>query len=269
MNYDEQITQRIHKLLNLADDDAAAKGEVENALRFARRLMLQHQITEDDLKKSKPSDMHEKAADQDVTQMEYGKSSTFTHGRGLSDWETQLAWAVAELVGSVKWYFRNNQQKKTARDTVVLNRKGEPKKATRLTFYGPAAEAATAASLYGEWVETIAAMARLKWGGALRGDGRCYAEGFVSGIRAMQEDMLQEERDQIAAGTAVVLLRATDLMKRKRDHASTWLSQCGVSLGRARNYGNQGRSENATARSDGKSDGRKSGFSHKRQGRIG
>jgi len=45
-----RIKEKIRKLLNLAEDDGAMEGEINNALNFARRLMLQHNISEEDIK---------------------------------------------------------------------------------------------------------------------------------------------------------------------------------------------------------------------------
>jgi len=49
MNNLDQIKERIRKLLNLANDDAAMGGEVRNAIAFAERLMATHHLSEADL----------------------------------------------------------------------------------------------------------------------------------------------------------------------------------------------------------------------------
>jgi hypothetical protein len=49
-NKKEQVLEKIRKLLALADDAGASEGEVENALKMAQRLMIKHQIEEDEIK---------------------------------------------------------------------------------------------------------------------------------------------------------------------------------------------------------------------------
>lgn len=48
-NKKEQVLEKIRKLLALADDAGASEGEVENALKMAQRLMIKHQIEEDEI----------------------------------------------------------------------------------------------------------------------------------------------------------------------------------------------------------------------------
>lgn len=48
-NKKEQVLEKIRKLLALADDAGASEGEVENALKMAQRLMIKHQIKEDEI----------------------------------------------------------------------------------------------------------------------------------------------------------------------------------------------------------------------------
>ena len=46
---DQAIIQRIKYLFAVAENDASADGEIENALRAARNLMNAHQISRDDV----------------------------------------------------------------------------------------------------------------------------------------------------------------------------------------------------------------------------
>jgi len=59
----DNVKDTIRKLLNLAENDGAADGEIDNALRFARRLMHQHHLSEEDIDRSDPDS---KAAREDL-----------------------------------------------------------------------------------------------------------------------------------------------------------------------------------------------------------
>ena len=38
------IIEKVRKLMNLCNDSSATQGEIENALMFAQRLMIKHNI---------------------------------------------------------------------------------------------------------------------------------------------------------------------------------------------------------------------------------
>lgn len=261
----DKIKDRIRKLLNLANDSAAFEGEIDNALRFARKLMLAHNVTEKDLQS--PGDPHAEAA-----KSEYAQADAFTHGSGLSLWEGRLMDAVCKLVGSCDNYrTHERREKRTALGTLVFDQDGNPVRTTRVVFFGPAEDARDAAELFHEWAHTIATMGRLKFGGCFRGDGRAYCEGFVKGILSVLETINQEERKEISyqsTGTALVLRHSLDLMEAKRLHAGKWLRQNeGIKLRQGGQR--QGNRNDAGAFGAGFSDGRNSNFSRARTIKIG
>lgn len=262
----DKIKDRIRKLLTLANDSGAFEGEIDNALRFARRLMLQHNVSEADL--GKPQDPHEAAA-----AAEYAQHQTYTMGASLSTWEIILMNAIADLIGSVNHYRDSGVAlRRTAAGTVEYDSRGQARKGSKVVFYGPAEDARDAGSMFDEWSHVIASMARLKFGGCFRGDGKAYAEGFAQGLKSNVVRIRQEERKEIAAapatGGALVLVRATDVMAAKKEFAVGWLKkEHGIRL----KTGSSRRSVSAGngAYGAGLSDGRQAGFSRSRTLRIG
>jgi hypothetical protein len=275
----DKIIERIRKLLNLGENDAAALGEAENALRFARRLMLQHNITEGELDRAK--DVHESAAD--AENVEYGHTGVYTTTRHLTAWENSLIWAIGELIGTVQWYKENAQSRKSDAGTVVFNKRtGKPELATRIVFYGPAEDCADAAELVTEWTLTVTAMARLRYGSALVREGRNYAEGFCSALYRKMQDITIEERKAVKAlenkareslpgdtvTHAIVVRNAHQLMVAKKERGKEYLQKSmGIKLRKGRSgYGRGYRDDDAY--SAGRADGRKANLSRERKKKL-
>lgn len=262
----EEVKQRIRKLLNVASGNAATEGEIDNAMRFARRLMIVNQLDESDIPTTS-TDPHEAAADRET----YSQTASLSISRNLSNWENDLAHVICALIGTVKFYQKSQKVlRKTAHATLKMNdRTGRPDRATQINFYGPEEDAADASELFEEWTQLIAAMARMKYGGALRGEGRCYAEGFVAGVERSVESIKAEERkliDQrqtltgVDKTTALSLVNATGLMKAKRERGSQWLADtAGVKLRNMRRTAAPIVSSSALR--EGIRDGQRAGFS--------
>ena len=107
----EQAKDTIRKLLNLAADDGAAEGEVDNALRFADRLMRAHHLSEDDIGEDDP---HVDAAREES--WEFGEGEAWSTGQSFCSWEHQLAHFVNDLIGSTKYYYNPSKiQRKDGR----------------------------------------------------------------------------------------------------------------------------------------------------------
>lgn len=278
----DRIKDRIRKLLALGDAEKNTfDAEIDNALRFARRLMLKHNIGEDDLKEE-PRGAHEIAADVEAT--EYGKDWTRTMGSRFTAWECDLVGAVCALVGTVKWY-RGHEETRRKRGTDIIEYNdvtGRPAKVRRIEIYGPAEDVRDALDLVAEWQETIVAMARMKHGGALRGAGKSYAEGFAFALKVKVAEMQKEElalignrNERLLAlpsgeerSSALVVANATSLMVAKRERAEQWLEDvAGIKLCRGPGIGSG--SHNSGAFGDGMKDGKKAGFSHRRTPKLG
>jgi hypothetical protein len=260
----DKIKDRIRKLLNLAKDSAAYEGEIDNAMRFARRLMLEHNIAEGDLET--PSDPHEAAARE-----EYMQAEAFTQSENFSTWEGILMSAVCLLIGTIGDY-RTHQKatKKTPLGTVSFDEKGKPKVGTKVVFYGPAEDARDGAAIFEEWAHVIATMARLKFGGCFRGEGRSYAEGFAYALKKNMEAIQKEERKEIeyqSTSTALVLRNSLSLMEAKKKRGAEWLRKDqGIHL---RHSSGRGNHNDPGAFAAGCADGAKSNFSRARTLKIG
>ena len=243
-----RIKDRIRKLLNLAGDDAATDAEVESAMRHARRLMLEHSLTEDEVRTV--NEGKTLSPDDIAAATEYAARCVFGEGSRFSFWEDELAGTLCMLMGSVSVY------------------KDPRGGTTTLHFYGPAVETAEAAAMFDEWRETIAALARLKYGGALRGPGRSYAIGFVRALWDKVQTILTNETTKLGTGcTALMLTNQLAVAEARKRHAKTWLAKAeGVKTQR-------GRSKRSTydpaAYNAGAADGVRAKFGRNTQKRLG
>lgn len=270
MNTDmESIKRKLRGILaKTSEGSGATEAESNSALEFARRLMLRHQLTEADLglgsKQRTPSEI---AAD-----TEYADMRQFSQGVTLTLWEKQLAQVICELIGTIGAYDDHGKyERRTMAGTLEFNSKGQTERAQTIVFYGPAADVRDARELHTEWAHTIAALARMKFGGALRGEGRSYADGFVAGMKEKVRELKASESAMTQGNSgnyALVVAGANAIMRAKRMQASDWLSkEKGVRLkvvqvkSTARNY--------YGANSAGRADGKNADLSRNRAKRIG
>ena len=255
----DKIKDKIRKLMNLANDSGAFDGEIDNALRFARRLMLEHNIDEKEL--GQPQDPIEAAA-----KTQYAQADAFTHGTDLSLWESVLKNAICDLIGTIGCYRAHGKvEKRNEAGMLQFDSHGKTMRSTKLCFYGPAEDVRDAAMLFHEWTHVISAMARLKFGGCFHGDGRSYAEGFTQGIQNTVDQIKREEKilisrpDTMNTSGALVVRNSTDLMTAKKNQATVWLRrEAGITLRtttRSANHNNPG------AFGAGMNDGKKANFS--------
>jgi len=271
----EKIKEQIRKISALAGDAGATEEEAENALRFARRLMLKNNLRPEDLEE--PKDVNEIAADADA--VEYGTAKAYSSSRGLSQWEASLAAAIDKLLGTTQHYKEYVQAKRTASGSLDFDSKtGKTKSATPVVFYGPAEDCRDAVELFAEWSHVIAGLARLKYGGAMKGDGRCYAEGFASGLYRKIRDIRKEENETAQKDrallegsercTALIVVNATAVMEAKKERGSIFLrKELGIKL-RAGSRGGGRRHWNGNAFSAGQADGSRANFNRSRTGKL-
>ncbi len=242
MNTTEAIKSRVLKLLNLAECPEAVEGEIHNALAFARKLMDQHHLTEADLQ------------DEEIREEKMGKTVATCGGSKMSSWESALGGALVALFGSIGWYVGG---KTKSRDEFGFLQRGETDRQTAI-FYGPVEDAELAKDMFEEIGKTIATMARLKWGGVYRGEGRSYCEGFAYELlNRVRKDVRENRTEQCKA---LVLVKADDAKK--------WLKNVeGVRL-RSRGGGSGGGLHHHDSYGDGRSDGQKSDFQPRRRPKL-
>jgi len=226
----EGVKDTIRKLLRLAENDAATEGEIDNALRFAHRLMTRHFLTREDIGDLN-QDCHVREADLESIQM--AKEQVCAQATNLCTWECALSRFVCDLLRSVQFYRSHKQPALTAAG-VIKTKNGKPVVHERMIFYGPAEEVAVATEMYNELATTIATMARLKTGSAIRGKGRCYGDGFVQGLCDQLGKVDSEERNSTGRD---LVLRSTVIATQLRSNAKNWLAEkYGVHLCRGRGF---------------------------------
>lgn len=198
----DKVKDRIRKLLNVAENDAASQGEIDNAVRAARNMMHAYNLQEDDCK------LKDEVPDRK------GTSTGSTNGAKVTLWQVRLSQVVCDLVGGVACYQNNG-----GKSRVVA---GRYKTFGCFTFYGREDLAILAAQTYEELCSTIATMGKLKFGGWARTEGAVYCEGFVQGLR----DQIKEAdrlAQQTETGTALVV-KSTALIEQQRKDARQWLA---------------------------------------------
>jgi hypothetical protein len=222
----DKVKERIRLLLNVANNSGSTDGEIDNALRFAKQMMLAYHLEEQDLKDSDP---HTKAA-----QLEFEQSKTFSLGKRDSSWESRLCGFVSHFFGSVGVYIENYQtEQKTKHGTIAFDQNGNPKMAKAIVFYGPKDECLLAKEMYEQLAITIAGMARLRYGGFLRGKGRDYGDGYVSGLMNSLHEQEYKLRND-SSSTGMIVHRGNQLALRKKEAAQEWLADTqGIHLAKA------------------------------------
>lgn len=212
-----KVIDRIKKMRNTAANAASTQGEIENALRMASTMMLQYQLTDDDL------------AEDSSDGSGYGSMTVLVTGIRAARWEKNLASYVCALLGDVFWFF--------ATDTLR----------TKIVFYGRIDSVESAVALFTELLLEIATLGRLKYGGYAKGSGASYCEGFVRG--------LNEIRTGQPSQTPALIETSKKLSAKLECAAKTWLSdECGIRLCTASQTSRS--SYDADAAAVGKQDGR-------------
>lgn len=254
MNSDsaDRIKRRIRGLLNLAQGDGAAEGEISNAMRMAADLMAEHHISQADIEAEAAA---AQACGAKPVDIKMGQADGACGTMKLSTWESVLSDAIESLVGSVKCY-RTHTNVKTG--SVF----GATERRSVLRFYGPAEDAQLAAGLFDEWQQVIAAMAIGRYRGCWKGDGAMYAYGFAKTLRARAEEAAKARTAISTASTRAIVQVGSgtlaDVLRHKQQLASNWLrddqkvklcsggSRSGYSAGSSNAYA-QGRTDGSRA----------------------
>lgn len=270
-----RIKQTIRQLLNLAEDDGAFDQEAENALRFARRLMMRHDLDQTDCEEKR--DVHRVAAAADV---EYGMKHCNSEAAGLSKWEESLATTITRTIGTVRWYKEEGRVIRKSDDGRIQfsPRTGLPQKCTRLVFYGPEGDCVDAVAMFDEWRQIVLAMARLKHGGCFRGPGRSYCDGFADSLRKVWRKISEEEAQAERAidapeakvgdrQAALMIINSKAIALEKKKRAADWLKTvANVKLHSL--PANTSRKHYSAAYADGQADGRKANLDRSRRKRL-
>lgn len=254
----DKVKQTIRGLLNLAANNAATEGEVANALRFARRMMDAHHLSEDECRRD-PDAQHARAEVMGTEEWQNGNALLWM-------WEKSLGSFVERFVGSVGAYITG------AKPLVIDGRaqfdaKGKRRATRAVVFFGPVEDCALATELYATLRETVATMARLRVGGAHFKEGRAYAEGFVAGLfRQLGE---AKRVDEASTESRALVVQSTAIATATKARAVGWLKAQGVRLGSARSGGTGiTGSDQRAAYNSGVEDGRKATVSASRRSKV-
>lgn len=250
MNARDRAVDRVRKLLNLAEGDGAADGEIRNAMKAASDLIAEYQIEQIELE----------AAKETAEATNYAKDfASFGTSRG-APWMGTLAIAVARAVGSVQVYASHGRVKKGAF--------GREEVESGVVFYGPDSDVILAKEVFAEWLLVIATISVGRYGGSFRGEGREYAIGFAASLYEIAKGLYKPKAEDALPGptsTAIVPVEAA--LAKKREEASSWLRSEGVKLGSSgKSYSVR---SGSGAYSQGRADGRSSGFGVSRTKSLG
>lgn len=200
----------LKRLFAVADDDASADGEIDNAMAAAANLMSLYQIERDDV--------FEDEDGVNVTKVSYGQDRRYSLYTSLCAWESILCKFIVEFVPGVGYY--------VTRGSLRRNNAGMTKggKATMITFYGADSDVTFAGEIFDEVVYFIRAAARLRYGTALaRGAAASYAEGFSRALLEANQKQTQQLEEQSASDSTslVVVNRGLAI----REGGRNWLSK--------------------------------------------
>jgi hypothetical protein len=187
----EKILRRLQALDRTATNQASTDGEKRNALRMMQAMMLRHNLSREDI------------GVQDNDGVQFARVSCLLNGRKSCGWEYLLAGYLCEHIFPMVQYYGSRSAHRT-----------------RFMFYGPCRDTQNAVELFRELLVTIAAAARLQYGGHSRGSGASYAEGYVRGL----------PREAVSTGqTAGIDTRSRDVIQTKilslKKSANAWLKE--------------------------------------------
>lgn len=246
----EKTKDTIRQLLKLAADDAATQGEIENAMRFANKLMEKHQLSEEDL-----GQLDHKFDELDPKNATVGESGAFMCGNRKIDWEGFLARFVCDWVGGLGCYTTGSKFPFRKNGIAQLDKNGDVQYRHRVVFYGVAEDAELAREIYEECSFVISTMAILRFGGVAKTHGREYCNGFVSALWEKVNHERNKQRQlahQSGTGNALLVIDARkEIVRRKTELAAAYKKQNLRLRSAGRSYGRYISDARELGRSDG------------------
>lgn len=221
-NTRDRIVSRIQKLLNLAADDAASNGEIQNAMNFATQLIQEHQISQTELEAQQTNT-------NPFDNLEFIQQAAKGTVAFKCTWENFLGHAIQELVGSVKCYIKG--------DPMEFQVGAFQKELRRAyMFYGPAEDVQLAIQLFEEWSVTIATIAYGTYKTAYRKEGGDYAIGFATGLSRQAQDAKAKRFLISNTATTALALRNIgngslgSILQHKANLAERWFKNSGTKI---------------------------------------
>jgi len=212
-NVDPVVLVKIRKLLRLAHDKGAAVGEVENAMRFARRMMDQCGITEDVV-------LLEESVEQTAGRIV--EEVAARRKAGIETFDSVLA-NVPKYICDVGVYLDWGRDAKTG------------KYGQAVIFYGQPRDVAVAKAMYSELRLTMRTMARFVFGPQWSRQHSDYTKGFVSRLCARAQELKRAAQSgQGLAGADGAT--CTAIVLRKDVALSTYEAGLGLRYGQSRGW---------------------------------
>ena len=209
----DKALRRLKALDRTANNAASTDAEKRNAVRMMQSIMLENDLTRDDI-----------LEDNNADRMAFTRISCAVNGRRAYGWEKSLAaYLCEEIFPMVQWY---------------LSPRGHR---TIFVFYGPLADVQNTIALLRELLVTIAAAARLQYGSYTAGSGASFAEGWVRGMR--EPEVAESPTAASSIGAASVTAAEDKALINARvlavhDAAAQWLQQeCHIRLTSSRGRG--------------------------------
>lgn len=233
MNSDLQnVKDKLVKLINLSENNAASQGEIDNALNMAAQIMARHNLTREDI------DLNSATPTKNV-RMSRGYVSCMNSNS--TTWEACLARFCVEFIGNINYY-------KTY-GTYGLNKEN---KITVYFFYGSEDEVEIACELFKELQEAISYMAIVRFNNFYSKKGGAYSEGFVSGLEQSYHTEKLKLRGDSMTNALIVKSDNTSLII--KEASKNWLASV-HNIRLRTGQGTRGASGGSDARQLGKRDG--------------
>lgn len=196
----EQAVDRLRKLLARAKDNASSEQEVNAAMKVARKIMDEYNLSESDAIQAD----HASQRSDDIMEAEAVSRSV-----GLDKLEKELAWVCADLL-DVRWY----RETRWVRSKTKFYSHGGPKLVKResLVFYGYSRDVAIAQFLLPELFATIKAMSRYRLGSGWNKRHWDYCRGFVWQMRVRAAE-LRRQKPEATTSTSLVVLKDANVQR--------------------------------------------------------
>lgn len=242
------VIDQITKLLNMTCENGCTEAEAQAAYNTAQKLINKHHISDDQLA-SEPQTVYDS-----IDPCQFNKRRCFICQSAYT-WELSLATVVSEYAGC-PCYADQNVMTVRRNGVAILDSRGKSKLGKSIVFYGVPEDVALAAELYDHLRDLIMSMATIRWGGAFKGSGASYCEGFTTGLYRRIQAAASSIK-AIGGTTAVALYRKDDVVEYKKKIARLWLEGQGSTLAKpkTRRYDRKATNETEAARSEGYSDG--------------
>jgi len=228
----QSVKDKLVKLINLSENNAASQGEIDNALNMAAQIMARHNLTREDI------DLNSSQPTKNI-RMSRGYVSCLN--ANSSTWEAMLARFCVEFVGNINYYKTNG--------SYGLNK---DKKITVYFFYGSEDEVELACELFKELQEAISYMAIVRFSNFYSKKGGAYSEGFVSGLESSYHNEKLKLRGDSMTNSLIVKSDNTSIMIKAS--ATNWLASV-HKIKLSTGQGTRGASGGTDVRALGKKDG--------------